>query len=128
MGRGGDPEKYDHYGNTGLHLAAARGHMACVTFLVNFGVNVYSRFLRTVCTVTLYVFFASMSSCRDIDTHIAKELAAMNDCTDILRYLDTVVSQQETEDPKKARRKKDQAEKEHQKLLKNFKKVRMSAQ
>ena len=64
VGRGGDPNKCDHYGNTALHLAAARGHMDCVTFLVNFGVNMY---------------------CLDIDMHTPKELAAMNDCSEILR-------------------------------------------
>jgi len=38
----GDPDKTDHYGNTALHLSAARGHMPCVTFLVNFGVNIWA--------------------------------------------------------------------------------------
>ena len=42
VGRGGDPERCDNFGNTALHLAAARGHMNCVTFLVNFGVNMHS--------------------------------------------------------------------------------------
>ena len=65
VGRGGNPEKSDNYGNTALHLASARGHMNCVTFLVNFGVNIYVL---------------------DIDQHTPKELASMNDCTDILRY------------------------------------------
>ena len=41
VGRGGDPERCDNFGNTALHLAAARGHMNCVTFLVNFGVNMH---------------------------------------------------------------------------------------
>ena len=42
VGRGGDPERCDNFGNTALHLASARGHMNCVTFLVNFGVNMHS--------------------------------------------------------------------------------------
>ena len=66
VGRGGDPDKCDYYGNTALHLAAAKGHLNCVTFLVNVGVNLYSL---------------------DIDHHTPQELAAMNDCTEILRYL-----------------------------------------
>ena len=82
MGRGGNPEKSDNYGNTALHLAAARGHMNCVTFLVNFGVNVFVL---------------------DIDSHTPQELAAMNDCSDILRYLDNVVSKMGLEDAKKVR-------------------------
>ena len=53
-----------HYGNTALHLASARGHFDCVDFLVKFGVNIFSL---------------------DIDMHTSKELAAMNDCPEILR-------------------------------------------
>ena len=73
-----------------------------MTFLVNFGVSIHSQ---------------------DIDQHTPQELAAMNDCSDILRYLDTVASQQATEDPRKAAKLKEQAEKDAQKLVKNFKKV-----
>ena len=64
VGRGGDPNKCDHYGNAALHLASARGHFDCVDFLVKFGVNIFSL---------------------DIDMHTSKELAAMNDCPEILR-------------------------------------------
>ena len=64
VGRGGDPNKCDHYGNAALHLASARGHFDCVDFLVKFGVNIFSL---------------------DIDMHTPKELAAMNDCSEILR-------------------------------------------
>ena len=56
--------------------------MNCVTFLVNFGVNVFVL---------------------DIDSHTPQELAAMNDCSDILRYLDNVVSKMGLEDAKKVR-------------------------
>lgn len=63
----GDPDKSDQYGNTALHLAAAKGHLQCVDFLVKFGVNLYSL---------------------DIDKHSAKDLAAINNRDDILRYLD----------------------------------------
>ena len=89
VGRGGNPDKCDHYGNTALHLAAAKGHLECVKFLVNFGVNLYSL---------------------DIDQHTAQELAAMNDCTDILRYLDVVLSTAELENPKQVKKLKEKAE------------------
>ena len=107
VGRGGDPEKYDNYGNTALHLAAARGHMNCVTFLINFGVNMWVL---------------------DIDMHTPKELASMNDCTDILQYLDAVASKQELEDPKKMKKQMEQAEKNAQKLIKNFATIQKKAQ
>ncbi|KAH9631980.1 hypothetical protein HF086_000317 [Spodoptera exigua] len=38
----GEPDKADYFGNTALHLAAARGHKECVTFLINFGANVFA--------------------------------------------------------------------------------------
>lgn len=73
----GEPDKADHFGNTALHLAAARGHKECVTFLVNFGANLFSM---------------------DIDNHTAQELAAINDREDILRFLDAAAAKMEIND------------------------------
>ena len=56
----------------------------------------------------------------DIDQHTAQELAAMNDCTDILRYLDVVLSTAELENPKQVKKLKEKAEKEAARLLKDF--------
>lgn len=42
VGRGGDPERFDSSGSSCLHLAAAQNHLNCVSFLVNFGVNMWS--------------------------------------------------------------------------------------
>lgn len=42
VGRGGNPEKCDSSGSACLHLAAAQNHLNCVSFLVNFGVNMWS--------------------------------------------------------------------------------------
>lgn len=42
VGRGGDPEKTISNGSNALHLATLRNHMNCVSFLVNFGVNMWS--------------------------------------------------------------------------------------
>jgi hypothetical protein len=106
VGRGGDPNKCDHYGNTALHLASARGHMECATFLVNFDVNIFSL---------------------DIDMHTPQELAAMNDCAEILRYLDSIAAKQELETPKKVKAMHEKAQKEAAKLLKNFKKIQKRA-
>jgi ankyrin repeat protein len=72
--RRGDPDKADHFGNTALHFAAARGHTSCVTFLVNFGANLWAL---------------------DIDFHTPKELAAMNSRDEILRFLDSVAAKEE---------------------------------
>lgn len=73
----GDPDKSDKYGNTGLHLAAAKGHIQCVDFLTKFGVNPFAL---------------------DIDRHTAKDLAAINNRDDILRYLDASTANLELTD------------------------------
>lgn len=73
----GDPDRADQFGNTALHLAAARGHMSCVDFLVKFGCNLFSL---------------------DIDSHTAKDLAAINNRDEILRYLDAASAHLEISD------------------------------
>ena len=80
--------------------------MDCVKFLVNFGVNIFTL---------------------DIDMHTPKELAAMNDCQDILRYLDETAADQEVQSAKKVKSLQEKAEKEAAKLLKNFKKIQKKA-
>ncbi len=59
--------------------------------------------------------------------HTPQELAAMNDCTDILRYLDGIASKQELDDPKKVKKQQELADKDAQKLIKNFKEVQKKA-
>lgn len=73
----GDPDKSDQFGNSGLHLAAAKGHIRCVDFMVKFGVNLFAL---------------------DIDRHTAKDLAAINNRDDILRYLDAATAHLELVD------------------------------
>ncbi len=56
--------------------------MNCVSFLVNYGVNLWAK---------------------DIDQHTATELAAMNDRHAILRFLDDQVAKEERANPKKVK-------------------------
>ena len=98
----GKPEEHDNYGNTALHLAAAKGHLNCVTFLINFGVNIWEL---------------------DIDLHSAKDLAAINNREDILKYLDSITAQQEATDPKLAKSLQKKAKKNAEENKKNFAKV-----
>jgi len=107
VGRGGDPEKHDNYGNTALHLASAKGHLNCVTFLINFGVNLWEL---------------------DIDLHSAKDLAAINNREDILKYLDNIASQQETSNPKLAKSLQKKAKEDSEKRMKNFQKLQKKAE
>ncbi|KAG1651353.1 Usher syndrome type-1G [Nymphon striatum] len=69
----GDPDKCDYFGNTALHCAAANGQINCVSFLVNFGANLWAL---------------------DNDFHTPKDLAAMNERGEILKYLDEVIARQ----------------------------------
>ena len=69
--------------NTTYLLWFDRGHLNCVTFLVTFGVNLYSV---------------------DIDGHSAQELAAMNDQIQVLSFLDSAAAHLESSDTKKALR------------------------
>jgi ankyrin repeat protein len=90
----GDPDKTDYFGNTCLHLAAARGHEFCVKFLVKFGCNIWSL---------------------DIDRHSARELAAINSCERILQFLDLAQADQELNNRKKSRLLREKAEKDAEK-------------
>ena len=103
----GDPEKHDNYGNTGLHLASAKGHLNCVTFLINFGVNIWDL---------------------DIDMHSAKDLAAINNREDILKYLDSAGAQQEANNPKLAKSSQEKAKKRAGERMKNFQKLQKKAE
>ncbi|XP_058065361.1 pre-mRNA splicing regulator USH1G [Anopheles bellator] len=99
VARGGDPDKADQFGNTALHLAAAKGHLQCVDFLVQFGVNIYAL---------------------DIDHHSAQDLAAINNRDNILRYLDGAAATLEATDRKKAHEFKEQAKKKSEKRAREF--------
>lgn len=99
IGRGGDPNKTDQFGNSALHLSAAKGHFAVVDFLCKFGANIFSL---------------------DIDNHTPKELAAINNREDILRYLDGAAAHLEATDKKKAKEFKEKAKKQSEKRIKEF--------
>lgn len=99
VARGGDPDKADQFGNTALHLASAKGHMQCVDFLVQFGVNIYVL---------------------DIDHHSAQDLAAINNRDKILRYLDAAAATLEATDRKKAHEFREQAKKKSEKRAREF--------
>lgn len=80
-------------------MASAKGHLRCVDFLVKFGVNIYAL---------------------DIDKHSAKDLAAINNRDEILRYLDAATANFEATDRKKAKAMKEIAEKNCEKRIKEY--------
>lgn len=80
--------------------------MNCVSFLVNFGVNIWAL---------------------DIDFHTAKDLAAINNRDEILRFLDTAIAKEEGKDPKKAKSFREKSMKEAEKRVKEFDKLQEKA-
>lgn len=99
IGRGGDPDKTDQFGNSALHLASAKGHVNCVDYLVKYGANIFAL---------------------DIDNHNPKQLAAINNRDDILNYLDASIAHLEATDKKKAFSMKEKAKKTAEKRIKEF--------
>lgn len=93
----GDPDKSDYFGNTALHLASAQGHRDVVTFLVNFGANIFAM---------------------DIDQRTPQDLAGMNNRDEILRFLDTTTGKLESTDKKKTKGMKEKAKKDAEKRIK----------
>ncbi|ESO84029.1 hypothetical protein LOTGIDRAFT_210994 [Lottia gigantea] len=88
VGRGGDVEKADYLGFTALHLASKGGHLDVVCFLVNWGCNLYAL---------------------DNEQHTALDLAELVDKQDIVKILDTAIDKQNTKNPKKVSKLKEEA-------------------
>ncbi|XP_026180852.1 ankyrin repeat and SAM domain-containing protein 4B [Mastacembelus armatus] len=105
--REGDPNKSDIWGNTPLHHAAANGHMHILSFLVNFGVNLFAL---------------------DNEFHTAMDVAASRDRMDCVRFLDVAASQQINQNPKKVAFLKKEAIKEAEKRVKLCEKVKKKHQ
>ncbi|RZF35659.1 hypothetical protein LSTR_LSTR013070 [Laodelphax striatellus] len=100
VGRGGDPEKCNyHFGQSALHLSAAKGHLACVTFLVAFGVNVWQL---------------------DHDSRTPMQLAAAHSRHAVLEYLDKAAAKQEATNKKEAKLRKEKALKDAERHRKKY--------
>lgn len=106
VGRGGEVDKKDYLGLTSLHHAARRGLINIVTFLVNWGANVYSL---------------------DNDFHSALDWAALYEKTEVVNFLDGVISQQEIKNPKYVARMKEEAIRLAQRNRKRYEKLQEEA-
>ena len=60
--------------------------------------------------------------------HSAKDLAAINNREDILKYLDAAGAQQESANPKLVKSNQEKAKKEAEKRVKNFQKIQKKAE
>ncbi|XP_003243130.1 Usher syndrome type-1G protein homolog [Acyrthosiphon pisum] len=100
VGRGGDPEKCNyHLGQNALHLAASKGHLSCVTFLVGFDVNLWAL---------------------DLDFLTAMQLAAIHGKSQVLQYLDKAAASQIMQNKKKVESKKEKAQKDAERNQKKY--------
>lgn len=99
----GDPNRSDIWGNTPLHHAAANGHMHILSFLVNFGANLFAL---------------------DNDFHTAMDVAASRDRMDCVRFLDAAAAKQTNQNPKKVALMKKEAVREAEKRVKLCEKVK----
>lgn len=99
----GDPNRSDIWGNTPLHHAASNGHMHILSFLVNFGANLFAL---------------------DNDLHSPMDVAASRDQMNCVRFLDNAASQQTSQNAKKVARLKEQAVKDAERRVKLCEKVK----
>lgn len=95
--RGGDPDRCDIWGNTPLHYAASNGHAHCVSFLINFGANIFAL---------------------DNDLQSPLDAAASREQNECVALLDKAATAQNIMNPKKVTRLKEQAQKNARKQIK----------
>ncbi|KAL0279463.1 UNVERIFIED_CONTAM: hypothetical protein PYX00_001012 [Menopon gallinae] len=81
--------------------------MPCVRFLANFGANLWSL---------------------NCEMHTPKELAALNNREEVLRFLDETMAKQEVTNRKEVKAKKEKAQKEAERKLKEYDKVKKKAE
>lgn len=99
----GDPNRSDIWGNTPLHHAANNGHLRIISFLVNFGANIFAL---------------------DNEFHTPMDVAASRDHMDCVQFLDNAASVQSNKNAKKVEAAKKRATKEAQERVKKCERVK----
>ncbi|KAK7111655.1 hypothetical protein V1264_011255 [Littorina saxatilis] len=106
IGRGGDVDRCDYLGLTPLHHAAQKGLLPVATYLVNWGANVFAL---------------------DNDHHSALDLASLHERVEVVQYLDSVVAQQQTKNPKHVTKLKEEALRQAERNAKRYEKLQEEA-
>uniref|UniRef100_A0A0A9WQ18 Usher syndrome type-1G n=1 Tax=Lygus hesperus TaxID=30085 RepID=A0A0A9WQ18_LYGHE len=97
VGRGGDIEKANyHFGQSALHLAAVKGHLPCVSFLVGFDANLFAL---------------------DHDLHTPLQIATH---PDVIDFLDKSTTHQLLNNKKEVKAKKEKALKDAERRKKKY--------
>ena len=102
----GDVNKSDYLGNTCLHLAATKGHMDVVSYLVNWGCNLYAL---------------------DNDEHSALDIAGLNNRVDIIKFLDNARIQQQQKNPKLVMKLREEAQRTCERNRKRYERLQEEA-
>ena len=102
----GDVDKVDLLGYTALHHAARAGQWNCVSFLINFGANIWKM---------------------DNDFNTAMKVAAVENRTEIMKMLDLAQTEQEDKNPKVVRQLKEKAMKDAEKNNSLYEKLQEKA-
>lgn len=87
----------DIFGNTALHYGAKNNHLHCVSYLINFGCNLFAV---------------------DNDGHSALDMAGLMEHCSIVRYLDAEMASRLLKEPKKCEKIKEKALQDAKKRLK----------
>lgn len=95
------------YGNSAIHCAASSDHLNCVSFLVNFGANIWVM---------------------DNDLHTAMDVAGIHQNTEIVKLLDNVAAKQMALSQKTTKKMREKASLEAQKRIKRYQKLQNKAQ
>ena len=99
-------DRCDYLGLTPLHHAAQRGLLHIVTYLVNWGANIYAL---------------------DNDHHSALDLASLYERVEVVQFLDTVYAQQQAKNPKHVARLKEEALKQAERNVRRYEKLQEEA-
>nr|KAG5709692.1 hypothetical protein BaRGS_027717 [Batillaria attramentaria] len=102
----GEVNRCDYMGMTPLHHAARKGHLHIVTFLVNWGANLFAL---------------------DNDHHTALNLASLYEKVDVMQYLDSVSAQKQSENPKTVAKLKEEAIKQAERNIRRYEKMQKEA-
>ncbi|KAL4240419.1 ankyrin repeat [Mactra antiquata] len=104
--RGGDVDKYDLLGFTAMHYAARNGHLNCISFLINFGANIWLM---------------------DNDMHTALEIAGLENREEIVKLLDAAQTEQLRKNPKVVQKLKESAMRDAERNLKYYERLQEKA-
>lgn len=102
VGRGGDVDRCDYLGLTPLHHAASRGLIHVVSYLVNWGANIFAL---------------------NNDNQSALDLALENSKSDVAQFLDAEAAQQQMKNPKHAAKLREKAQRQMEESIKKYEKL-----